>query len=69
MSKFMKYFMRGAAIASLLAVKVPVMVADGKITVAEMADFMTSVLDVGGWKGEIEVPEQIAGVSLKAVIE
>lgn len=59
MSKLMKYFMRGAAVTSALIATVPAALADGKITVDEMAGMAKAVCAAAGWKISLDVPEGI----------
>lgn len=57
MSKYMRYLLRAFALAALLANKIPQYLADGKITIEELVDLAKNVLEIGGWKADITVPD------------
>lgn len=57
MTKYLKYIVRAFALAALVAEKLPIYLEDGKITLAEMVEFIEKVLEIGGWKAEIVLPE------------
>lgn len=64
MGKSLEYLMRGFQIAALLAMKLPLYMADGKITIDEMVDFITAVGAIGGWKFDIEIPTKLQSTAL-----
>ena len=57
MTKYLKYIVRAFALAALVAEKLPIYLEDGKITLAEMVEFVERVLEIGGWKAEIALPD------------
>jgi hypothetical protein len=59
MTKYVKYILRAFALAALVAEKLPIYLEDGKITLAEMVDFIERVLEIGGWKAEIVIPDNL----------
>uniref|UniRef100_A0A6M3JTR5 Uncharacterized protein n=1 Tax=viral metagenome TaxID=1070528 RepID=A0A6M3JTR5_9ZZZZ len=67
--KWLRYVSRAFELASLLAVYVPMIMADGKITVDELVEFARKVFEIGGWKFEIELPGNIKGTTLNAKVE
>ena len=67
--KWLRYVQRAFALASLLAVYVPQIMADGKITVDELVEMTKKVCEIGNWKLSIDLPENLKGTSLNAKIE
>ena len=61
MSKRWRYFFRALALMNLVGIKLPMYVADKVITVDEMADFMTEILNICGWKAHISVSDKLTG--------
>ena len=64
LDKIFEYGMRAVEIGLVLGRKVPDAIADGKITLDEMVDLTKEICAVGGWKLEIELPEEFLGVEL-----
>jgi hypothetical protein len=62
MSKYLRYVMRAFALASLLAEVIPKYLEDGKITLDELVDLARRVLEIGGWKAEFDVPENVKDI-------
>ena len=67
--KWLRYVQSAFALASLLAVYVPQIMADGKITVDELVEMTKKVCEIGNWKLSIDLPENLKGTSLNAKIE
>ena len=68
MAKWLRYVMRAMAIGNIIAVILPKIMADGKITVAEMAEFFQAVLDAAGWKTHIELPKDFVDVGFDVTV-
>lgn len=59
MNKLYTYITRGLRVIGVITVKIPAIIADGKITIAELGSLMQSICDAGDWTIEIEIPSEL----------
>jgi len=61
-----KYLSRGITVAGLLAVELPKILADGKVTVKEMTDFFVKVAGVFGFPVSLDIPTDMNNFEFSA---
>lgn len=59
MNKWFRRLSRGFAILGLLTIRVPMIIADGKITADEAFGLLQEIFEAGGWKMSFELPDGI----------
>jgi hypothetical protein len=69
MGKKFRYFLRALSLMKLIAFKMPQYLEDGKLTVTEMAVFIRSVLEIGGWKSHLVVPDSLMDATVEFALD
>jgi len=69
MSKFWRYFSRGAAITGIIIGSIPKIMADKAISVQEVSQLTVDICAVAGWKVKFEIPDEIKDVIIGAAFE
>jgi len=68
--KWFKYVRRGLACVGLLADTLPVALADGKLTIKEMAEIVGGICKICNWDVDIKIPpdvmETVVGITGQA---